>query len=91
MKTYIISYDLLKKNIYDYSKLIEYIKTYGNWAKPLESFWLIKTHKEISTVRDELLTKVSSGDKLLVMDVTGTGWATSSISKEVTEWMQKNV
>ena len=91
MKTYLISYDLLKKNIYDYSKLIDYIKTYGTWAKPLESFWLVKTGKDIASVRDELVTKVSPGDKIIVMDITGTSWASSSISKEVTDWMKENM
>lgn len=91
MKSYIISYDLINKEIYDYTDLISYIKTYGKWAKPLESFWLIKTDKSVSTVRDELKAKVSSGDKILVIDVTGSYWATSSISKEVTDWMKNNI
>lgn len=91
MKTLLISYDLLNKADYDYTKLIDYIKSYGNWAKPLESFWLIKTDKNISMVRDELKNNVSAGDKIIVMDITSVNWATLSISEEVTGWMQSNV
>lgn len=91
MKTFLISYDLLNKSIFDYSKLIEYIKSYGTWAKPLESFWLIKTDKDIGIVRDELRVKVSTNDKIVVMDVTNVNWATLSISKEVTDWMTENL
>lgn len=91
MKTFLISYDLINKTQFDYSRLIEYIKTYGSWAKPLESFWLIKTDKLVSVVRDEIKAKVSSGDKIIVMDVTGVNWGTSSISGEVTDWMKSNI
>jgi hypothetical protein len=77
--------------MFDYSKLIEYIKSYGTWAKPLESFWLIKTTKDATTIRDEIQSKTSSNDKIVVMDVTNINWATSSVSKEVIDWMQKNV
>jgi hypothetical protein len=91
VKTLLISYDLLNKADYDYTKLIDYIKSYGNWAKPLESFWLIKTDKNISMVRDELKNNVSAGDKIIVMDITSVNWATLSISEEVTGWMQSNV
>ncbi len=91
MNTYIISYDLLNKSLHDYSRLIEYIKTYGNWAKPLESFWLIKTSKDIGMVRDELRLRLSSNDRVVVMNVTGADWATTAVSKEITDWMQKNI
>lgn len=91
MKTFLISYDLLNKSIFDYAKLIEYIKTYGSWAKPLESFWLIKTDLDIASVRDELKTKTASNDKIIVMDVTNVNWATYNISKEVTDWMENDL
>lgn len=91
MKTFLISYDLLNKPIYDYSRLITYIKSYGAWAKPLESFWLIKTNKDIATVRDEIKSVVSANDKIIVMDVTSVNWATFNISKEVTDWMNEDL
>lgn len=91
MKTYLVSYDLLNKDFYDYEVLINYIKTYPSWAKPLESTWLIKTDKTISSVRDELKSQAAEGDKIFVINVTNTSWATSFISKEVTDWMKENL
>ncbi len=91
MKTYLISYDLRDKTYFDYTKLIEYIKSYGTWAKPLESLWLIKTDEEIGVVRDNLSKSISSGDKIIVIEITGMNWATFAISDDVTDWMQRNV
>lgn len=91
MKTYLISYDLINKGIYDYEVLIDYIKTYSTWAKPLESTWLVKTTKTVSVVRDEIKNHVSNGDKILVVDVTGANWGTSFVSKNVTDWMKENL
>ena len=88
MFTYLISYDLLAKNIFDYSRLIEYIKSYGSWAKPLESFWLIKTNKSLYSVRDELMSVVATNDKIIVMNVTGANWGSFNLSAEVVEWLK---
>lgn len=91
MKTYLISYDLLNKGIYDYEILIDHIKTYSYWAKPLESVWFIKTEKSVSSVRDELKSYAAEKDKILVIDVTGANWGTSFLSKKVTDWMKENL
>lgn len=92
MNTLLISYDLgLPETYEDYKLLIQYIKLYPNWAKPLQSVWLIKTTKTSGQVRDEIKVKIDSNDKVLVMDVTKTGWATFNVSKDVTDWMKKNL
>ena len=92
MKTYLISYDLgLPETYNDYKVLIDYIKTYSFWAKPLQSVWFIKTDKTVSQVRDELKLRVDSSDKILVMDITDSNWGTYNVSKNVTEWMKNNL
>lgn len=91
MNTFIVSYDLLNKSIFDYSRLIEYIKSYGTWAKPLESFWIIKTYKSILEVRDEISRQVAVNDKIMVFDVTNKGWASFNLSKEITDWLNQNI
>jgi len=92
MNTFLISYDLgLPETISDYHILIEYIKFYGVWAKPLQSVWLIKTNKSIARVRDEIKLRIDSNDRVLVIDVTGTAWATYNISQKVTDWMKDNL
>lgn len=92
MNTLLISYDLVLPETYeDYKLLIQYIKSYSSWAKPLQSVWLVKTTKTPGQVRDEIKAKIDSNDKVLVMDVTKTGWATFNVSKEVTDWMKENL
>lgn len=92
MNTFLISYDLgLPETYDDYKLLIQYIKSYPSWAKPLQSVWLVKTTKTVAQVRDEIKTKVDSNDKVLVIDVTKTGWGSFNLSKDVTDWMKNNL
>lgn len=89
MNTLLISYDLgLPETISDYHILIEYIKSYSYWAKPLQSVWLIRTNKSTAQVRDEIKLRIDNNDKVLVIDITNKPWASFNISKEVTGWMQ---
>jgi len=92
MNTYLISYDLrIPETSQDYKKLIDYIKTYPGYAKPLKSLWLINTGKTVAQVRDDLNKQVDSNDGILVIDVTDSDWATIGISKNTTDWMQNNI
>lgn len=88
MNVYIVSYDLIKDK--DYQPLIDEIKSIGSWAKPLESFWLVKTSETASSVRDSLKKVMDSNDKLIVIEANK-WWATYNISKDVTEWMKDNI
>jgi len=92
MNTYLVSYDLgLPETYNDYKILIEYIKSYSRWAKPLQSVWFIKTDKTVAQVRDEIKALVDSNDKILVINVTQKGWGTFHVSKDVTDWMKNNL
>ena len=92
MNTLLISYDLIgDEQLPDYQRVFDYIKSFDGWAKPLQSVWLVKTTKSASVVRDELKSKTDSDDRILVINITGSGWATSFISKSVNEWMYKNM
>lgn len=89
MNTYLISYDLTwPEDREDYKILIDFIKRYNRWAKPLQSVWLIKTDKTVTQVRDELRSRVENSDKLLIIKVTDS-WASFNISKDVTDWMHQ--
>lgn len=91
MKTYLISYDLVGfATQSDYRSLFEYLKGHSNWAKPLQSVWLIRTEKTAAQIRDEMLRLVDSNDKILVIEVKG-HWASFNISKSVTTWMKEKL
>jgi len=92
MKTYLIAYDINSPKTDEvYQRVSDYIKSYGNWAKPLESLWLIKTDRDLSIVRDQLLNLCDQNDEILVVDITGDGWATFGIDSEVTDWMKNKL
>lgn len=83
---YSISYDL-KKSGQDYSGLHEAIKNLGTtWARPCESYWLVRTSKNAEQVYDVLKAYIDQNDRLLVsrFDCTDKqGW----LSKEIWNWI----
>ena len=62
MNTLIISYDLIKPGK-DYTNVHNIYKSFSKWAKPLESFYIIKTNLSATYVRDQLLTHVDTMTK----------------------------
>ncbi len=92
MKTLLISYDLrIPETSEDYQRLIEFIKSYPSWAKPLKSLWIIMTPKAVTEVRDELNSMIDANDGILVVDITQANWGTVGISKSVTDWMKEHM
>lgn len=92
MSVLLISYDLgSPETSDDYQDLIKQIKSYDDYAKPEYSLWFIKTDKLTSTVCDELKPYLDKNDKLLVMRVTGDGWASFNLSDSVVKWMKDNI
>lgn len=88
MKTYLISYDLIKpESSPDYARLISMIKSSKYWAKPLESVWLIKTGLSSNEVALKLKEVVDSNDKFLVIEITN-DWTSLNLSQEVINWMR---
>lgn len=91
--TFLISYDLgVPETAEDYKKIINYIKSFGNWAKPLQSVWLVKSStKGCADIRDDIKKLIDSNDKVLVIKITGDNWASYNLSKEVVDWMKNNI
>lgn len=91
MKTYLISYDLIKpESLPEYIRLFSTIKTATFWAKPLRSVWLVKTTLSSAQIRDELMEVIDANDKIMIIEVTN-NWATYGLSEEVINWMQKGL
>lgn len=87
MKCYIVSYDL--RNNREYASLYEGIKSYSNWAHITESNWAIVTDQTAVQVRDYLLTKIDSDDRLFVIK-SGTEAAWQNTLCE-NEWLKENL
>lgn len=88
MSVKIVSYDLGgPESSADYKDLIDYMRSFGTRAKPLESFWLLSTTKSCTTIRDEAMKYLDSNDKLLVFEWSLDDWATYKLPKDVTDWL----
>lgn len=92
MKVYQINYDLRKQR--DYQPLYDKIQTYDNWARPLESCWVIVTNKSAKQVRDELAGVVDADDGLLVTRLQGeAAWKNldGDSASKMTNWLKQNL
>jgi len=87
MNTILISYDLIKPGK-DYTNLWNHLKAYGNWAKPLESVWLIRTDLSAAQIRDAALNHIDQNDKILVVDMTGRASAWNNLQDDVSNWIK---
>ena len=91
MKTYLISYDLLRSNPFvAYENLREAIKRSMYWAKPLESVFIIKTTLTAIEVAKALQPYLDPTDKLLVVEI-GKDWGSINMSSDVVNWLKNNV
>lgn len=83
---YSISYDL-KKPGQDYSELIKSIKSFGTWAKPCESYWLISTSIDAKEIFAKLKPYIDANDSIFItrIDLSDrAGW----LSQELWNWMK---
>lgn len=85
---YLISYDL-KYPGRDYTNLISEIKSLGNWAKPLESVWLVDTNIDILSIVSKLRS-LDLTDKLFVVHVSNP-WRSVGLDQIVADWIQNRV
>jgi len=88
MACVLIAYDLMKKK--DYESLYKAIKSYGTWAHPQDSVWIVKTGNAAKEVRTHLKKHIDSDDKLLCVGLNG-AWGTSGHSTNVNDWLKNNL
>ena len=91
MNTLLISYDL-QAPVKNYEKLWDHLKSYSNWAKPLESLWLIKINNTAEQIRNLIRDNyVDKNDKIFVVDVTGKAAAWNNLPEKVSTWIKNNL
>ncbi|KKU50097.1 MAG: hypothetical protein UY47_C0004G0044 [Parcubacteria group bacterium GW2011_GWB1_49_7] len=91
MKTYLITYDLIKpETSADYTRLFANIKSHISWAKPMASVWLIKTNRSKKEIMRLLRSAADSNDKFLVIEVTN-DWISFNLSDAVVAWMKSKI
>lgn len=90
MPAYHVSYDLIAPG-QKYSRLIQEIKSAPttNWAKPLESCFLVVTRESAEALYDRLKAELDENDHILVIRICRPhqGW----LAKDIHDWINNNV
>lgn len=86
MSTYLVSYDLSKPGR-NYEDLHEFLRSQADWAKPLESVWIVKSHLSALEFVNAALEHMDANDHIFVTPFTGAA-AWYNITPDVEEWLQ---
>jgi hypothetical protein len=89
MGYYSINYDLVKNRDYEKVKKGVISASTGTYAKILESFWIIESNKSCSDLRDYLKGYIDSDDKLFVIPVSLSQWASFNIHPDTASWLKE--
>lgn len=90
MKTYFISYDLSSAPGADYARLHTRIQAFIQWARPLESVWIIKSSMSSSQIRDALIPFLVPRGRLFVVEAAPLTWAGWGLDHRVVAWLNEN-
>jgi len=89
MKSYLITYDLMKQG-QNYEELYKEIKAIGSWCHILESNWVIKTDLTAVQVRDRITPHIDKNDKVFVAHLSGEA-AWIRLDTERSDWLKANL
>ena len=89
-KSYLISYDLNKKDK-DYSSLYEAIKESSNgvWAHILDSTWLIKSNLVITDIYKNIKNVTDDNDCFFIVEITNNYYG--FLNKDIWPYLEKNI
>lgn len=89
MKSYMVSYDLIKRK--DYPDLWKALDAYGSTWHCLGSTWIIKSDETAAQIRDKLKAHIDGDDKLIVNLLQREAAWTISFSQKCKDWLMKNL
>lgn len=81
-----ISYDLYAPG-QNYERVIEAVKSLGNWAKVQKSFWYVNSRYSSAQARDIMWAAMDANDSVIVIDSTNNSASWKNISDEVGEYI----
>lgn len=87
-KVYSITYDLVKER--DYHRLFEEIKQVAiDYTRATKSQWFISSNLDSEEICHKLGNVVDKDDKLLVLEIEPSNWASYGIDRQVTSWLKQ--
>lgn len=91
MNIYLIAFQMADNN--RSLQMINNIKEYGLWARITSTTWCIKVaDKTTAEIRDNLNSKSSlqSNERLMVVNITNSPWASYYLPKDVADWLKES-
>jgi hypothetical protein len=82
-----ISYDLNVPG-QNYEKVIEAVKSLGNWAHVQKSFWYVNSSYTASEAHTIVWNAMDARDSLIVVDATNNNAAWTGLSNEVSQYLK---
>jgi hypothetical protein len=83
-----ISYDLNNPG-QNYEKVIERIKTLGNWAKIHKSYWYVKSNLNAEQAMNKVWEVMDANDTVYVVDATNNEAAWQNIGTQASSYIQE--
>lgn len=90
MNTLLVSYDLIAPDR-NYESVRGFLESHVNWAKPVQSLYLVKANKTAESLRNELNAYLDTNDKVIVVDVTKDAAAWKGLSDQISSWIKANI
>lgn len=69
----------------------EHMKGYATWARLNYNLWMVTFEGKSSQLRDRISTAVKKSCDIMVINISGDGWATLNINRNITDWMTENI
>jgi hypothetical protein len=88
MKSYVVSYDLIKRK--NYPELLDALKQFNYWHC-LDSFWIIKSDSTAEQIYNYLRPHIDGDDRLIVILLYRESVWTPSFSTECQNWLRTNL
>ena len=91
MNIYLITFGFLK-NEERAKSIVDIIKEYGQWARITPYSWCIKAEDlKTAEIRDSIISKftLQDGERLMVLNITDSPWASYNLPKPVADWLKE--
>ena len=89
MRIYLIAYERSTPAwLADDSRIVSYLKSFGNWARTMNAAWLVKSDKASIQIVREMRHLLGPADRLLVIQIANASdWSASNLPPDVVKWM----
>lgn len=70
-------------------EFINKLKTLGGWARVLSNAYIVRSSSKTAiTIRDNLRVNIKDSDRLFVVDIEDSDWASKNLPVEVNKWLK---